>query len=169
MGTTIQFHKSDCHCCVCTARRGEQTISSDRRQKLSLFWSQHGHPSYIDGRTSSIRYCIDCNKILSYYQVKSRCKGCWYKYNRGVNSVNYKHGQGNGPYPPEFSDRLKLQIRTRDLFQCTVCHMTEQEHLQRYNRVLEVHHRDGNKLNNSPSNLQTVCKPCNINFIYISK
>jgi 5-methylcytosine-specific restriction endonuclease McrA len=40
--------------------------------------------------------------------------------------------------------------------------MTEEKHLNKYNKVLEIHHKDHNRKNCSEDNLITLCKRCNI-------
>lgn len=75
---------------------------------------------------------------------------------------------GNGirkedePYPAKFNKQLKLHIRERDNHICQNCGMTEEEHLIKYQKPLEVHHINYDKNNCYESNLITVCKHCNL-------
>jgi len=120
------------------------------------------------------KYCIDCNKKLNnnaIYLGTLRCYSCSMKNkikqgiyinNFGINHYNYKDGRGYEPYPLEFNNKLKEQIRDRDNHTCQDCGMTEEEHLKKYNRILEIHHKDHNKNNCNKSNLITMCKICNI-------
>jgi len=121
-----------------------------------------------------IKFCIDCGKKLNksaYYLKTKRCNSCARKYaikigtfkiKIGKDHWHYKDGRGYAPYPSEFNDSLKESIRNRDNYECQNCSMTEEEHLIKYNRVLDIHHKDHNKENCSKSNLITLCKKCNL-------
>ena len=50
-------------------------------------------------------------------------------------------------------ERLRRYVLDRDSWCCTKCGW--------YGR-LEVHHRDGDPMNNDPSNLLTLCRGCHI-------
>lgn len=66
------------------------------------------------------------------------------------------------PYGPGFTRRFKRLIRDRDGQQCVRCQQTRTVSGQ----ALDVHHIDHDKANNDPSNLVTLCHPCNIYFSY---
>jgi hypothetical protein len=121
-----------------------------------------------------VKFCIDCNKKLNeaaYYFGTLRCLSCSMKYKikigtiklSGKDSPKYKDGKGREPYPSIFTPELKDSIRKRDSYECQYCGMTEKEHLKKYNRKLEVHHKDHNKKNCKEWNLLTLCKSCNLN------
>lgn len=57
---------------------------------------------------------------------------------------------------------IKNDIRARDGYRCVNCGMTEAVHIQKYHRRLTVHHKEPYRLSldNSPSNLITLCVPC---------
>jgi len=63
--------------------------------------------------------------------------------NRGERNPRYKYGQ----YIDERVYRTHV-----DLTQCSACGTQE--------GVMDVHHRDGNHLNNAQENLQVLCHPC---------
>lgn len=48
----------------------------------------------------------------------------------------------------------------RDDYKCQHCEMTREEHKNKYGRDISVDHVDGNKSNNSMSNLMTLCLGC---------
>lgn len=52
------------------------------------------------------------------------------------------------------------QILDRDGRQCVKCGMTEQEHLAKWGRPITIDHKDKDRTNNSPENLQTLCLTC---------
>ena len=60
------------------------------------------------------------------------------------------------PYPYEFNNILKLQIRRRDSFKCQLCSIEQKE----LNERLIVHHIDFDKNNNSEDNLISLCRSC---------
>lgn len=84
----------------------------------------------------------------------------------GIKNINYKHGEGNFPYPLEFNYNLKQEIRERDNFICKSCGINEKLHLKLFNEKLSIHHLDFNKSNCKKNNLITVCRKCNtkLNF-----
>jgi len=59
-------------------------------------------------------------------------------------------------------EELIQKIIMRDKFSCTRCGMTAQEHLDKFRRSIEVHHKIPYRLceDDSPSNLATVCMVC---------
>lgn len=75
---------------------------------------------------------------------------------RGENNPNWQGGTSFEPYGKEFNEELKTQIRERDNFVCQECHQTAEQ----LGRVLDVHHIDYDKKNNSPENLISLCRSC---------
>ena len=80
----------------------------------------------------------------------------------GKDNFNWKGGIKSKPYPSIFNVRLKLKIRTRDNFTCCLCGRTEREELEELNYVLCVNHIDFDKNNCKESNLNTLCRRCNV-------
>lgn len=70
-------------------------------------------------------------------------------------------------YPLEFR-KIKKIIRKRDEFICQNprCKIKQKENIKKYNRKLDVHHIDYNKINCKEENLITLCLKCNckVNF-----
>lgn len=73
------------------------------------------------------------------------------------NNPNWCGGKSYEPYSLEFNIQLKEKIIERDGHACQICGMTEQQHIQKYGRKLNVHHVDYNKFNNNEINLLTTC------------
>ena len=73
----------------------------------------------------------------------------------GKNNSAWKDGASLMPYPAEFNDRLKMFVKERDRYQCRFCGKDGN---------LVVHHIDGNKFNNEPENLLTLCSRCHGNL-----
>lgn len=84
-----------------------------------------------------------------------QCMGRWQSENlSGENSPIWK-GPGNRDnetYSPEWTYKLRLQIRRRDGFECQNCGI--------HKRGLDVHHIDKDKWNCDPSNLISLCRSC---------
>ena len=119
---------------------------------------------YNNGITLKKYYC-KCGKeicLLNWKFGNKRCRKCHYKFAVGKNHPKYKDGTGREPYDFDFTPKLKEQIRKRDNYECQFCGMTEEEHLKKYHKVLEVHHKDHNRKNTKRSNLITTCKKCNL-------
>lgn len=70
----------------------------------------------------------------------------------GNKNWNWKGGYSIRDYGKEFTPELKLFIKTRDNFKCSDCGTNEM--------ILQVHHNDENKKNNSKDNLITLCARC---------
>jgi hypothetical protein len=81
------------------------------------------------------------------------CLGKWHsKTFIGANHPGWNGGTSNLPYPFEWTEKLKEQIRQRDGETCQECGAREN---------LTVHHIDYDKSNCSEKNLVTQCNPCN--------
>ncbi len=145
-----------------------RSCSTKNKYKLGLFDFLKGesNPNYKHGK-SICNKCIDCNKII--HPMATRCLSCskkgklnpLYKVS-GPTHPTWIDGRSFVDYPIEFSNELKLRIRTRDGFECLNCGMTEEEHLIILGEVLNVHHIDYNKQNCEENNLATTCKWCNV-------
>lgn len=90
-----------------------------------------------------------------------KCYGSWQSvYLSGANSFNWNDGASFEPYSYEFNNSLKEQIIQRDHYQCQLCGITEDEHIDTFGSRLSVHHIDYDKQNNRSSNLIALCKTC---------
>ncbi len=125
----------------------ERCKSCSKKGKLSNRW--------LGGKPN----CIDCGKQLYHYG--ERCKNCYKLYYRGERHHCWIEGISHKPYPKKFNQKLKLEIRTRDNFECQYCGLKEKDHKFKYKAVLCIHHIDYNKLNCDTFNLITVCFDCN--------
>lgn len=68
----------------------------------------------------------------------------------------WKGGIWPSKYPDEFTEQLKEETRERDGRRCQRCYIPEIE----CQRLLDIHHIDGNKNNNKPENLISLCNSC---------
>lgn len=73
----------------------------------------------------------------------------------GAKNPAWKGGVAQWNYAPQWK-RIARVIRKRDNYTCQICHTPHPPQ----SRVLHVHHQDGDKTNNEPSNLLTVCAAC---------
>ncbi len=80
----------------------------------------------------------------------------WEAYKKMMPKLHSK-----GRYKTGFTHKLKKEIKERDKNKCRIC-------LQK-KKVLVVHHIDGNRYNNDPKNLVTLCETCHIKIRSSSK
>lgn len=72
----------------------------------------------------------------------------------GANNPAWEGGKSLLPYPPDFTPKLRQEIKKRDNFTCQYC--------GKQRCKLNVHHIDTDKNNCKLSNLITLCVPCHI-------
>ena len=148
-------------------------------RKNNKQFAGNNNPAYKDGRTLKPK-CVICHNEVKDYRYKTcsrKCKKIYCKINKimfgknnpmfgrfGKEAGNYIHGKSREPYPLEFNEPLKEQIRKRDNYQCQnpECNMTEEEHIIVRGRVLDIHHIDYNKKNCENTNLISLCQQCNL-------
>ncbi|MEE9379672.1 MAG: hypothetical protein V3V33_16730 [Candidatus Lokiarchaeia archaeon] len=75
----------------------------------------------------------------------------WDDYNAMLSKLRSKLNSRER-YKAGFTDKLKKEIKERDNNKCRVC--TQKK------KPLHVHHFDGNRFNNDPENLITLCVGC---------
>jgi len=108
------------------------------------------------------QFNVDIKTIWRYlrkYNIHVKRTGNYFK---GDKNPAWIDGRSYLPYSSEFSDILKLKIRTRDNFECQNCGITEEENLIIKGRNLDVHHIDYIKEHCDEHNLITLCRQCNI-------
>lgn len=79
----------------------------------------------------------------------------------GKNHPNYTNGSRCGE-ATKIILKLKEKIRKRDNYICQECRMTQKQNLMKYNRILDVHHIDGDDTNNVEENMITLCLGCHL-------
>lgn len=93
----------------------------------------------------------------------NKCYGAWCnKYKSGKNSSGWIHGKSREPYPPEWTEKFREDIRERDGRICLLCGKTEAQELAELGHKLSVHHVDYDKKNCKLDNLRTLCFSCNM-------
>ena len=73
----------------------------------------------------------------------------------GSKNPNWNGGISKLPYPLQFNNKLKKQIKQRDNYKC------QNEYCFKNSKRLVIHHIDYNKQNINHKNLITVCQSCN--------
>lgn len=106
---------------------------------------------YFDCSASAIKYHLDKCKIIR--RTKSEAVS-------GNRNSNWQGGITEHGYSHKFNNNLKTKIRKRDNYVCQHCGITEEEHKEKHNRVLEIHHIDYDKENNTKRNLVSLCRKC---------
>ncbi len=120
-----------------------------------------GKPAPWNGKPVELRICVICDETFKFYDSHSnrnlgkccgrKCADKWHSIRMGGT------GEPETLYPPEFN-RVKEKIRARDDWKCRHCGVPQEEML----RKLSIHHIDGDKSNNLPDNLITLCQSCHI-------
>lgn len=118
--------------------------------------------AYSDSKRTTFK-CRQCGKLCSRiitHKIKNKinfCSNkCKYEFRVGENSSTWQGGIAFLPYPYEFNNKLREQIRKRDNHTCQECGFTQDQ----LGYTLPVHHIDYNKKNNNPKNLISLCKNC---------
>lgn len=124
---------------------------------LSCSISKERNGNYKHGRCFNNK-CIDCDKIISYYN--KRCRKCdsiqTSLRQQGSKNSFWKGGSSTVDYPIEWTKNFKDKIRARDNFTCQECGKKQVE----CRTKLHVHHIDYDKENLDPKNLISLCSKC---------
>ena len=91
-------------------------------------------------------------------KIHNRMVGNW----SGSKNPKWAGGVWDEPYPQEFNERLKEQIRKRDSYRCQECF----RHQSELSTKLSIHHIDYNKSNSTPQNLISLCNACHLKTNY---
>lgn len=141
-------------------------------------YKRENHPNWKGRIIVQCSYCgNDIEKErwrpkTKYHFCNYQCSGKWQSENM-TGDARYNWKGGRLPYYGPNWNSQKYKTRKRDNFTCQVCHISEEEHIKKYNQKLHVHHikpfrefnyvaseNDNYKEANSLSNLLTVCCVC---------
>ena len=112
-------------------------ISEKTKRKISDF--QKGRISHRRGLNYNEEFGIKKADIIKD-KISNKMKG----------KISWNKLEFREPYPYEFNNQLKEQIRQRDNYKCQLCN--------KYGNI--VHHIDFDKQNNSLENLINLCRIC---------
>lgn len=139
----------------------------------SKHYSGEGNPRF-NSETVECHYC-GSKLQRAEWQLETRkrhfcdgdCRGKWFSetgFVAGENSPRWKGGPAK--YGKGWSEEKREAVRERDDRECQVCGLTEDAHLEEFNRKLSVHHIiparqfDNPEERNSEDNLLSLCLPC---------
>ncbi len=129
-------------------------------------WKENGGVVWNKGKTWDKETREKIRKTLTGKKLTQKHKDNISKgAPKGKDHPGYIDGNGGRGYV-RFGPHLKEEIKVRDNNKCQNCGMTREEHYDKYNLDIEVHHIDYDKTNNSKNNLITLCKKCNIRANY---
>ncbi|MFH1855293.1 MAG: HNH endonuclease signature motif containing protein [bacterium] len=102
--------------------------------------------------------CTICEKlILSGLHKKTCSRAC---SNRSRAGMSYNHNQPHDKV--KNYKALKIRLLNKDGKSCKKCGYNKQE-------ILQVHHKDKNRLNNDLGNLELICPNCHFEEHYLEK
>ncbi len=145
------------YCMDCKKEIHWTTTLYGTKRCLKCSNSKEHNGNYKHGKCFNNR-CLDCGKIISYYN--KRCMKCnsiqTSLRQQGSKNSFWKDGSSTIEYPVEWTKRYKEKIRERDDFTCQECGKKQEE----CKRKLHVHHIDYDKKNLDPKNLTSLCHRC---------
>ena len=156
--------------CAASFNNTGKELSNETKQKISETL-QRKSPNF-DGiikpiqeknkvkYTKEERYCIVCGKLLKSQQLKYCSTNCQ-REDQYINYIErWKQGLENGLKGEyQISNRIRRYLLNKHNCKCELCGWGERNPYT--NTIpLEIHHKDGNYLNNSEDNLQVLCPNC---------
>jgi hypothetical protein len=162
-------HKKDCKCAFCPGRTIWQDSNVRKKHKASMQRvGKEGKLDHWKGKKLSESHKLAIKRGLATPEAKRKM----YEARKGKIPANLKIAQAASPfqkgkrnlnwnpnkqdeYGYEFTYHLKLKILERDSNKCQHCYNGTE-------RSLDIHHIDGDKLNNSFSNLVALCRSCHL-------
>lgn len=129
----------------------KRKYTEDRNLKISKALKGHKTSEETKQKISK----SEKGKIIS---EEHKCKLSKYKSENqwGINNPNWNNGSSFEPYPFEFNKQLKQQILERDNYTC------QNPNCEHKTDLLDVHHIDYDKQNNSLENFVTLCDNCHM-------
>ena len=121
------------------------------------------NPNETFGRnTAKKRICLNCGKEFIRYHPSSGkfCShSCSAEYRKKLKIKDWKAGLISGTCAFTCSDFVKKYMLEKARYKCEKCGWGE-ENPYTHKIPLQIHHIDGNSLNNEESNLQVLCPNC---------
>jgi len=161
----------------CKCGCGDTAAWNQRKNGWNVYivGHQHKHALYKDKEWLEREYVINkrtASQISDMFEVSGSSIIRWLKHFgipirkqseslvlsgavKGKNNPAWKGGIAKWNYASGWK-RIARQIRLRDNYTCQTCGTV----FEKTSKVLHVHHKDGDKLNNDPTNLVCVCATC---------
>ena len=131
-----------------SARVWPEEVKQKIKESNSQYWEENKH--LRQGKNNS--FFGKSHKQESLNKIRN---SEYHKNLSGKNNPRYVDGRSHFPYPMEFNEGLKEEIRNRDDYTCQGCGT------KKTYRKLDIHHIDYNKDNLDKKNLITTCTKCN--------
>lgn len=159
-----------CKSCAAIYNNKNRSVSEETKQKISEKLQKrnpnfNGNIKPIQERnrirsSKNVRYCIYCGNILTSNQTKYCSTKCQQLHQRDEYIKRWKDGLEDGLKGEyQLSKHIRSYLLDKHNYKCEVCGWGEKNPYT--NTIpLEIHHRDGNYLNNTESNLQVLCPNC---------
>ena len=84
------------------------------------------------------------------------CKSEWQRKHR----QEFKAVHGFSETSHYGAGKIREAILERDNYKCVKCGMGDEAHKEKWGRPITIDHKDKDRKNNSPENLQTLCLSC---------
>jgi predicted nucleic acid-binding Zn ribbon protein len=111
-------------------------------------------------RIKNNRYCLNCNKELKHYNTTYCSHECHNIYYKNLRIKQWLDGKWDGMDGKKFkilSKIIRNYILEKQEYKCNEC---ENNKWFGEDIPLEIHHKDGNWMNNSPENVEGLCSNC---------
>ena len=105
------------------------------------------------------KYCLNCKKILTKGQTKYCSNTCQRQYQYKKYIQAWKKGEKTGVVGTGISRTIRRYLLEKHNYCCEECGWNKINPFSG-NSPLEIHHIDGNYLNNKESNLKVLCPNC---------
>ena len=172
----FRYHVAECET-LKQMRRGNRfgryvvTTRTDGRFVVNLF-RQDGADAFKKNFVRDMEVCKNCLTTLDWRDFKdlthAEKKTCWSQFDPEEFLFEYgsrikglpTHTPETAPlnqYPKDWNE-VSARIRERSQWVCQRCALEFKD--PRTRRWLQVHHRDGNRANSSPGNLEVLCLGC---------
>lgn len=108
-------------------------------------------------------FCVDCKKKISKYSI--RCKSCSNKFRKGKyewsdEARNGRKGKSNPNFKLNTTNQKTGRTRAWNKFKLhnpKICNRCKKP------KTVEIHHINGNTLNNNLENIKWLCRSCHMN------
>ena len=104
-------------------------------------------------------FCLNCGKKLTKRQTKYCSNTCQKEYEFQQRIIKWKNGQLSGYSGTNISPYVRRYMLEKNNYSCEICGWNKINPFSG-NSPLEVHHKDGNFMNNKEENLQVLCPNC---------